>query len=115
MNFTDIYLLAQSEVEQPGLFPFPFGLHVAFSVFAVIFLVYRFVKEKYPYQLIMAAAIPISLIIWVSDNKTLFYAIGIIELVLMLIAMLTSMFIKKPEKKPAEETADDGGGQGEEE
>ena len=105
MNFTDLYLLAQSEVEQPGLFPFPFGLHIVFTVIAVIFMVYRFVKEKCPYQIIMAVAIPISLIIWVSENKTLFYAIGIIELVLILAAIFTSIFIKKP-KAPADESAD---------
>ena len=104
MNFTDLYLLAQPEVEQPGFFPFPFGLHITFSVIAVIFLIYRFVKQKYPYQLIMTIAVPISLILWLSDNKTVFYAIGIIELVLMLSAFVSSLFIKNPEEKPETES-----------
>ena len=106
MNFTDLYIMAQ-EVEQPGLFPFPFGLHIIFTIVAVIFMIFRFVKEKKPYQLIMAIAFPISLIICTSENKTLFYTIGIIEAVLMLAAFVSSILFKKPKETSAAEPSEE--------
>lgn len=99
MNISDFLItMAQTaEVEQPGLFPFPFGLHLGFCCIALVFFVLRFIKEKLPYQLIMAVAIPASLIIWISDSKTLFYGVGIAELVLIIAAFVTSIVFRKKE------------------
>ena len=71
------------------------------------FMIFRFVKEKKPYQLIMAIAFPISLIIWTSENKTLFYTIGIIEAVLMLTAFVSSILFKKPKETSAAEPSEE--------
>lgn len=97
MNFSDLFLtMAQTtEIEQTSLFPFPFSLHLIFCCISLIFFIWRFIKEKLPYQLIMAVAIPFSLLIWLSDNKTLFYSIGIIETVLLIGAFVTSLVYKK--------------------
>lgn len=106
MNFINMLSsIAQiSDVENPTIFPFPFWMHIALAVISVIFFTYRFAVQKKPFQLIFAVAVPISLALWISDNKTLFYTIGIIELVLILAAIITS-FVCKPKK--AEETAAD--------
>lgn len=97
MNFSDLFLtMAQtSEIKQASLFPFPFGLHLIFCIISLIFFVFRFVKEKSLYQLIMAIAIPFSLIIWLSDSKTLFYMVGIVEAVLLTAAFITSIVFGK--------------------
>lgn len=97
MNFSDLFLtMAQAtEIEQTSLFPFPFSLHLIFCCISVIFFVWRFIKEKLPYQLIMAVAIPFSMLIWLSDNKTLFYSIGIVEAVFLITAFVTSIVCKK--------------------
>ena len=90
MNYYDIFTLTQqAEIENPTLFPFPFNMHLIFACLATVFFVYRFATQKLPYQLIMAIAIPASLLIWVSESRTLFYAVGIIELVLILSALVT--------------------------
>lgn len=104
MNFSDLFLtMAQTtEIEQTSLFPFPFSLHMIFCCISVIFFVFRFVREKLPYQLIMAVAIPFSLIIWLSESKTLFYAVGIAETVFLITAFVTSIVCKK--KAPVSET-----------
>lgn len=104
MNISNyIVALAQAaEVEQPTLFPFPFKIHLLFSCLAVVFFAFQFIKEKKPYQLIMGIAIPVSLLIWVSENRTLFYAIGIIEAVLLLAAFVTAIIFKN---KNVEENA----------
>lgn len=99
MNISDFFItMAQTaEVEQPGLFPFPFGLHLVFCCIALVFFVLRFIKKKLPYQLIMAVAIPVSLIIWLSDSKALFYGVGIAELVFLAAAFVTSIVFRTKE------------------
>ncbi len=106
MNISDFLItMAQTaEVEQPGLFPFPFSLHLGFCCIALVFFVWRFIKEKLPYQLIMAVAIPLSLIIWISNSKTLFYGVGIAELVLIIAAFVTSIVFRA--KEPVHENAE---------
>lgn len=107
MNLSDMLITMSqaSEIEQPGLFPFPFDLHVIFVCVATLFLAFQFYKERKPYQLIMCVAIPVSLAIWLSEDRTLFYGIGIIEAVLLLAAFVTSIIFRKkdtPEDEAAE-------------
>ncbi|WP_028519697.1 hypothetical protein [Ruminococcus flavefaciens] len=108
MNFTTMLTsLAQiSDTENPTIFPFPFPMHIALAVISVIFFSYRFAVQKRPFQLIFAIAVPLSLLLWVSDNKTLFYAIGLIELILILLAIITSIFSKSKKEETAAASAD---------
>lgn len=105
MNISEMLVtMSQSaEIEQPSLFPFPFKIHLIFSCLAVLFFVYQFTKQKKPYQLIMAIAIPFSLVIWLSESKSLFYAVGIVEAVLLLAAFITAVIFreKSPENVPS--------------
>ena len=106
MNFTNMLTnLAQiSDAENPTIFPFPFPMHIAIVIISVIFFGFRFAVQKKPYQLIFAIAVPISLLLWVSNNKTLYYTVGIIELILILLAVI-STFVFKPKKAEAAVTA----------
>lgn len=98
--------LAQiSDAEHPSIFPFGFTMHIALAIISVIFFSYRFAVQKKPFQLIFAIAVPISLALWISDNKTLFYIIGLIELVLILAALI-STFVCKPKKTEEAAAAD---------
>ena len=113
MNFLNMLnSIAQiSDTEHPSIFPFGFTMHISLVIISVIFFAYRFAVQKKPFQLIFAIAPPISLALWISDNKTLFYTVGIIEFVLLLAAFI-STFICKPKKTeeaaaPAEKKSED--------
>ena len=64
----------------------------------------------------MAVAIPFSLTIWLSDSRTIFYAVGIVEFVLLIAAFISSIIYNKKhpelnekvisEKSSAKEIAD---------
>ena len=95
-------LLQISDAENPTIFPFPFQMHIALAIISFLFFSYRFAVQKKPFQLIFAIAVPLSMLVWVSNNKTLFYGLGLVELALIVIAIITS-FVCKPKK--AEETA----------
>ncbi len=90
----------QNDAERPSLFPFPFSMHFVFVCISVLFFIYRFSVQKRPYQIIMASAILVSMGVWISDNRKLYYAIGAIELVLIISAIVSSFIFKA---KPAEE------------
>lgn len=101
MNITQLLTMAalSNEVEQPGLFPFPFKIHLIFCIISLLFFFYQFIKDKKYYQLIMGIAIPLSLIIHISENKTFFYAVGAVELALLIAAFIASIFDNKREKE----------------
>lgn len=103
---SDILLtLAETKMENPSFFPFPFPLHLIFAVIATAFLIFRFVTNKKPFQLIMAIAIPISLILWIpTASRTLYYVIGLIELILIIVAFVTSL-IFRDKSTPEKETS----------
>lgn len=107
---SDILLtLAETKMENPSFFPFPFPLHLIFAIIATAFLVFRFVTNKKPFQLIMAIAIPVSLILWIpTASKTLYYTVGLIELILIIVAFVTSLIFRDksiPEEKTSENTS----------
>lgn len=103
--------ISNAEIENPNLFPFPFGLHLVFCAIALIFFGWRFSEEKKPFQVIFAIAIPLSLAIWLNDSRTWFYTLGIIEVVLILAALVSCfIFRDKADKKssaPASESDED--------
>lgn len=103
MNISNfIAVMAQNaEVETPTLFPFPLHIHLIFSCLALVFFLFQFKREKKPYQLIMGIAIPFSLVIWLSENRTLFYAVGIAELAMLIAAFVTAVVFKNKEAEPA--------------
>jgi hypothetical protein len=68
-----------------AILPFSFGIHLTFAVFGAVFFFLQFARLKYKYHLIMGIALPLSLLIHVAENKTFFYAIGIAEVILLLL------------------------------
>lgn len=98
------------------LFPIGSTRHTVFCVIVSIFFVLQFLRTKRWYQLIMAVAVAFSMIVYIApENKTLFYTVGIIELILLLAALVVGVVqgrkIAKAEKaaeeakKAAEEAA----------
>lgn len=81
-----------------NIFPLPFSAHLIFSIFAFAVFLFQFIRVRRPYQLMMAAAIPATLLIYVNDSKAWFYGIGIAEAVLI-IASVVSVFISGKSKK----------------
>lgn len=116
MNYLNIFALTQQAgVENPSLFPFPFKMHLIFACIGAIFFAYRFFTQKRPYQLIMAIAIPASLIIWLSESRTLFYGLGIAEAVLILAAAVTSIIFRAPAESEDDEESEEAEESGDEE
>ena len=101
MIFTDFLTTAAliTETESPTLFAFPFPFHLVFAVISFIFFIVSFFRYRKPYQLLFAVGIPLSLLLWLAEeNRNLYYGVGILELIILLLALITSI-ICKPKKK----------------
>lgn len=93
------------------LFPISMEKHIIFCVAALIFFLVQFIRTKRWYQLILAIAIPASLLIYLQpENETIFYAVGIGEAVILALAFIINLIQSaklnraEKEKKKAAQT-----------
>lgn len=89
-----------------SVFPLPVKSHIIFCVIAVAFFLLQFIRLRYKYQLVLAVAVPATLLVYVSDNRTWFYGVGVLEICLLLLALvLAIMQHKKLAKEEAAKAA----------
>lgn len=69
-------------------FPLSFQQHMIFCAIAVVFLVLQFIRQRYWYQPVVAAAVAASLLIYVNESEKWFHTVGAAELVMMLAAVV---------------------------
>ncbi|MBE6853157.1 MAG: hypothetical protein E7505_06735 [Ruminococcus sp.] len=82
-------------------FPLEFSKHVGFCIIAIAFFLFQFYRQGFKYQLLTAAAIGATLLLYVNDSSGWRYGIGIIEAVLLVLIFV----IMAKEKKNAEKKA----------
>ena len=74
------------------LFPISAENHIIFCIFATILFLIQFIRTKRWYQLVMAAAVPLSLLIYINpSNEYVYYGVGVMEGVLLLIALILNI------------------------
>ena len=82
------------------LFPITMEKHIIFCAVAAVFFLLQFIRTKRIYQLILAIAVPISLLIYIApENETLFYGVGIAEAALLLLAFILNIVQNARDKK----------------
>lgn len=82
------------------LFPITMDKHIIFCAVAAVFFLLQFIRTKRIYQLILAIAIPLSLLIYLApENEMLFYGVGIAEAVLLVLAFILNLVQNAREKK----------------
>ncbi len=91
---------------EPTMFPISQDKHLIFCILATLLFLLQFVRTKRWYQLVMAIAIPASLLIYVQpENKTIYYGVGILEVVLLLLALILNI-IQSAKTAKAEKSAE---------
>ena len=91
-----------------SVFPIGETKHLVFCIIACIFFLLQFVRTKHWNQLILAIAIPLSLLVYIdTENKALFNGVGIAEAVLLLAALIVSIVQgrREAQKEKAEKEA----------
>lgn len=89
-----------------NVFPLPLSAHIVFVVIAFSFFIIQFVRTKYKYELVLAAAVACTMLIYTNDSKSLFCGVGMIELGLIMIALVSAIVEKHNRKVLAEGEAE---------
>ena len=84
------------------IFPISFGAHAVFCLIAVVFFLLQFYRQHYKFQMIMVFTIPATMLIYLSDSRTWFYAVGLV----VSIAFVTAIILSIIEHKKADKAAD---------
>lgn len=86
------------------IFPIGAEKHIVFCIIATILFVAQFVRTKHWYQLVMAIAVPCSLLIYVApENKVVYYGVGVLEGILLLTAFVLSIIQARKDAKAEKE------------
>jgi len=87
-------------------FPLDQSKHIIFCIIAAVFFIAQFFRQGFKYQLITAAAVLVTLLLYVNPSSAWRNIIGITEAVLVLmIFVVMAIEKKKVAKKEKEETA----------
>ena len=82
------------------LFPITMEKHMIFCAVATVFFLLQFIRTKRIYQLILAIAVPLSLVVYAApENTTVFYGVGIAEAVLLALAFILNIVQNARDKK----------------
>lgn len=89
-------------MENP-IFPIALNKHLIFCAIALVFFLFQYIRQKNRYPLVFAVAIPATLLVYVSENKTWFTAIGLLELALLILAAVLYVLDRRRAKTQAAE------------
>ena len=87
-------------------FPLPLAYHIVLCVLGCVFFLAQFIRLKTPYQLMMAIAMPASLLIYIQpESRTLFYTIGLLVALDLLLALVISLIqrFRHPQEKKSDQ------------
>lgn len=79
-------------------FPLAFTPHLIFCIFGALFFVFQYARQRKAYQITTAIAIAATLLLYVGDYTVMRPAVGIIELVLVILIFVLMFLASKKEK-----------------
>lgn len=88
-------------------FPIRFELHIILALLALLVFGMQFIRFRKSHHLILAIALPCTLLPYLSTNATLFYAVGVGEAVALLLALVFSQTIDRDKNGVQTEDAAD--------
>lgn len=88
-----------------SLFPIRMEMHIVLGMLALLVFGLQFIRYRKSHHLVLAIALPCTLLPYLSDNINLFYGVGIAEFAALVLALLLSVTVdrnKKAETVPEE-------------
>ncbi len=81
------------------LFPIEMKVHMIFAIVSFLVFGMQFIRYHKKYHLLLAVAVPCSLLPYVIEGTGFFYAVGIAEMILLVIAFILAKTVDR-DKKP---------------
>lgn len=92
-----------------SFFPISMTMHIILALLALLVFGMQFIRYRKSHHLILAIALPCTLLPYLSDNQTFFYTVGVFEGVSLLLAAILSQTVdrEKEETAPAADTSEE--------
>ena len=89
-----------------SFFPISFTLHIVLALLALLVFGIQFIRFRKGHHLVLAIALPCTLLPYLSDNQTFFYMVGVFEGAALLLAAILSQTLDRDKSTEAAEKAE---------
>ena len=90
-----------------SFFPISLTMHIILALLALLVFGMQFIRFRKSHHLVLAIALPCTLLPYLSDNQTFFYTVGVFEgVALLLAAILAQTLDRDKSEAAAKENAD---------
>lgn len=99
------------ETMDNSLFPIHMGMHIVLGLLALLVFGLQFIRYRKSHHLVMAIALPCTLLPYLVDSMSFFYALGVVEFIALIAAFVLSVTVdrnKNPEPLPEQEDSEQG-------
>lgn len=87
------------------LFPIKPEVHIVLALVSLLVFGMQFIRLRKKHHLLLAIGIPCSLLPYLSDNKLLFYGVGVAEVVMLIAALILAKTVDRDKQEPQTEAA----------
>lgn len=87
------------------LFPIEMKVHIIFALISLFVFGMQFIRLRKKYHLLLAIAIPASLLAYVIDSRVFFYALGIAEGAALIAALVLAKTVDRDKEADKKESA----------
>ena len=89
-----------------SFYPIHFGMHIILALLALLVFGLQFLRFRKIHHLILAIALPCTLLPYVAPSQTFFYGVGIAELAALVVSFVLAQTVDR-DKGDDEEDAED--------
>ena len=87
------------------LFPIEMKVHIIYALISLFVFGMQFIRLRKKYHLVLAIAVPASLLAYVIDSRAFFYALGIAEGAALIAALVLAKTVDRDKDEDKKENA----------
>ena len=86
-----------------SLFPIRMGMHIFLGMLALLVFGLQFIRYRKSHHLVLAIALPCTLLPYLTDNINFFYGVGVAEFAALILSFILSITVDRNKNtEPAE-------------
>ncbi|MBR0485947.1 MAG: hypothetical protein IJJ69_14420 [Oscillospiraceae bacterium] len=90
-----------------SLFPIRMGVHIVLGLLALLVFGLQFIRYRKSHHLVMAIALPCTLLPYLVNSMNFFYTLGVAEFIALILAFVLSMTVdRNKNSEPVSENAE---------
>jgi len=78
-----------------SLFPIRMGMHIFLGMLALLVFGLQFIRYRKSHHLVLAIALPCTLLPYLTDNMNFFYGIGVAEFAALILSFILSVTVDR--------------------